>query len=228
MARLYTMGSLVTRCKRRADKENDNHISTEEWKALIHEVYGELWSEISACIPRYFETTTTITANGSASYDEPTAILSTIRIARVDSSGREHPLRELRSQDEAAYVGLTGGDAVGWTLVDDQLFLYPNPSSGTYRWYYLPQPTDLTGYADDDNIDVVSPEGEAFLIWGVAAIALAKSESNASLALAKQEAARERLQYWAANRNLAEGHSRPVEDDDGLPSRFGPDGWERW
>lgn len=226
MPRRYTSIELVTRCKRRADKENDRHITTAEWKALMSEVYGELWGEISACIERYFETTETVTADGSASYDEPDDHLSTIRIARVDSSGREFPLRELRSQDEASFVGLTVNDAVGYTHVDNQLFLYPSPSSGTYRWYYLPQPPDLSSYADDDLVDVMTADGEAFLIWGVAAIALAKSESNSSLALAKQEAARERVQYWAANRNLADSSSRPVDDGD-IDRRFGPDGWER-
>lgn len=227
MPRTYAMSTIRTRCKRRADVEFDTHISDAEWNALISEVYGELFTEISSCIQRYFETSTTVTATGATSYDEPTDHMSTIRIARVDASGRQHPLKQLRSQDEAHVIGSTGGDAAYWTLVDDQLFLYPNPPSGSYKWFYLAQPPDLSSYADGDLVDVHTPDGEAFLIWGVAAIALAKSESNSSLALAKQEAARERVQYWAANRNLAEGSSRPTDNDDG-PSRFGPDGWERW
>ena len=227
MPRLFAMSTIRTRCKRRADQENSTFIADAEWNALISEVFGELWSEVSACCQRYFETSDTVTATGAASYTEPSDHYSTIRIARVDASDREYALEPLRIQDEAAFKGLTG-QARYWALVDDQLFLYPNPPSGTYKWYYLQQPTDLSEYVDADLVDVVTPDGEAFLIWGVAAIALAKSESNASLALAKQEAARERLQYWAANRNLVDGRSRAVEGDDAWPGRFGPDGWERW
>ena len=225
MPRTFAMSVIRGRCKQRADQENSSLISDSEWNALISEVYGELFSEVAACLERYFESTTTVTATGATSYNEPTDHYSTIRIARV-SSGRQYPLRQLRSQDEAHLIGVPGGDAVYWTLVDDQLFLYPNPSSGSYKWYYIAQPPDLSAYADGDLVDLVSPDGEAFLIWGVAAIALAKAESNPSLALSRQEAARERVQYWAANRNLAEGRSRPVEDIDA--GRFGPDGWERW
>lgn len=227
MPRTFAMSTLRTRIKRRADQENSSLISDSEWNALISEVYGELSSEVAACIQRYFETTTTVTATGAASYTEPTTHLSTIRIARVDASGRQHPLRQLRSQDEAHYIGFAGGDATHWTLVDNQLFLYPKPSSGSYKWYYLAQPTDLSAYADGDLVDVITPDGEAFLIWGVAAIGLAKAESSSAEARSQQEAARERLQYWAALRNLAEGRSRPIDQDDG-PTRYGPDGWERW
>lgn len=228
MPRTKTMATIRTACKRRADQENSSFVADAEWNALISEVYGELFTEVAACIERYFESTSTVTATGATSYNEPTDLLSTIRIARVDASGRQYPLRELRSQDEVHLIGSTGGDATYWALVDDQLYLYPKPSSGTYKWYYLPQPPDLSSYADADLVDLITPAGEAFVIWGVAAIALAKAESNASLANARQEAAREQIQYWAANRNLAEGKSRPVEDIDATSSRLGPDGWERW
>jgi hypothetical protein len=207
--------------------ENSSLISDSEWNALISEVYGELFSEVAASIERYFESVATVTATGATSYDEPTDHLSTIRIARVDSSGRQCHLKELRSQDEVHFIGARGSDAAYWALVDDQLFLYPNPSSGSYKWYYLPQPPDLASYADGDLVDVYCPAGLKFLVWGVAAIALAKAESNSQLALQKQEQARDEVQYWAANRNLAEGKSRPIEDIEGS-ARFGPDGWERW
>ena len=84
MPRRYTMSSLVARCKKRCDMATDDSISDTEWKELIDEVYAELWAEVSGTGRRYFETSTTITADGSASYSEPEGHMGTVRVARVD------------------------------------------------------------------------------------------------------------------------------------------------
>lgn len=227
MPRLLTMGTIVTRAQEAADMVGDDAISTSMWKWFISMVYGdELWPEVSlGALDRYFETSTTITADGSASYDEPDAHFSTVRIVRVDSEGREFDLAKLRQGDEHAYKGQTGSDAVAYAHVDDLLFLYPAPSSGTYKWYYQQQPTDIAEYADDDVVDVVVPAGESLLIWGVAAMALAHHKQDASFALSQKAAALPRLQFQAANRNSTESRSRgPVVDDD---DSFKPPTWDR-
>lgn len=214
MPRRFTMGTLVTRWQQLADMVGDDSILSPEWKTYGSQVYGEMWSEVSLAAGRYFETSTTVVANGSASYTEPLDHESIVRIARViDAAGRERPLSELRPQDEVSVRGRTG-DALYYTLVDDQLFLFPKPSSGTYKWYYQQQPTDLSTFADGDIVDVVSPAGEAFLNWGVVAIAHAKHKKDPSFALMQQEKARERLQVWAANRNMYEPRIRGGVDDD--------------
>lgn len=207
MPRRYTMATLVTRCQQRCDLENDDSIATAIWKSFISEVYGELWSEISLTGRRYFETSTTVAATGATSYTEPTGHLSTVKICRVLDGGFEEPLRELSVDEQPHYRGLTG-EAKAWALVDDQLFLYPNPSSGSYKWYYTQQPTDLSSYADGDVVDVVTASGEAFLIWGVAVLALAKQQKSVELALMQKERHRELVQVWAANRNLHEAVQR--------------------
>lgn len=225
MPRLLTMGTIVTRAKQVADMANDDSIADVVWKWFISMVYGdELWPEVSlGALDRYFETSTTITADGSTSYDEPAAHFSTVRIVRVDASGREFELTQLRQGDELAYKSLTG-DAVAWTHVDDQLFLYPAPSSGTYKWYYQQQPTDLSGYGDSDVVDVVVPAGESLLIWGVAAMALQHHKQDASFALQQKAAALPRVQFQVANRNSSETRTRgPVVDDDEVT--YGADGW---
>jgi hypothetical protein len=223
MPRKYEMGELVERCKKRCDLEHDESIADAEWKALISEMYGELWSVVSETGMRYFETSTTIIANGSASYLEPESHYSTLQVTRVDASGHEVPLLELMHQEEP-YVKGTTGDARYWTLVDDRLYLYPAPSSGSYKWYFIAQSTDLSDYANDQVVDVVSPHGEAFLIWGVAVKALAKSESSVQLAMAERDAARERLEYWAAQRVIGEGRRRVTPDS--MDTRFRAPRWE--
>ena len=220
------MVTAITRAQQLADMENDDSIAPAIWKWFASMVYGELWPEVSmGAQKRYFETSTTISADGSASYDEPSDHFGTVRVTRVDGDGREHELRELRTGEEVAYRGLTG-EAIGFTTVDDQLYLYPNPSSGTYKWYYQQQPTDISNYADDDVIDVVVPSGEAFLIWGMAALALHRQQKNAQMALNEKTAAHGRVQWEAANRNARATSTRgPAELDDDRVYR--PPTWER-
>ncbi len=212
------MSVLVTRCKQRADKENDEHISSSEWKALISEKYGELYGLVSEVGLRYFETITTITATGATSYGEPTDHLSTIGLVFVSSGGLQTPLIEIMPSETHAFAGLTG-EARYFTLVDDRIYLYPNPSSGSYRLTYIPQSPDLSAYLDADLVDVVNPDGEAFLIWGVSILAKSKSESDVQLALQREAAARDRLTFWASQRALSEGRRRVPAD--GFYNPFG-------
>lgn len=220
MPRRLLTSAVIERAQQRADMVNDDSIARAEWLSYASEVYGEMGSEVTILVSRYFETSTTIPADGSVSYDEPEAHHSTIRIVEVMDDGTERPLRELEPFEEAAYRGRTG-IAEGWIHLDDQLYLCPAPSSGSFKWYYAAQPTDLSSYADADVIDVICPAGEAFLIWGMAALAKAKGGKDPSLALQKQEQARGQLQVWCANHNLTDVRTRgPVDyaDDDGRPS----------
>lgn len=206
------MGTLVTRCQQRCDRENDNHISTGEWKSLISEQYGELWGIVAGTGLRYFETSAIITTTGDASYDEPADHLGTVLIARVDTNGGRRDLEEIQAQERARWIGRTG-DAYCYSLVDDQIYLYPTPPLGqNYEILYIPQPTDISGYLDSDPVDIVNADGLAFMIWGVAVKALAKSESDVQLAISEREASRGRLADWATERSFLSQRRRQVDD----------------
>ncbi|HSN26170.1 MAG TPA: hypothetical protein VLT45_07785 [Kofleriaceae bacterium] len=223
MARRYTMATLVESWKQLAGMKNDDSIADPVWKSFGNMVYGEMWSEVSPG-DRYFETSYSFTANGSASYTEPVGHFSTMRIARVLDDGTEYDLDEVPASDEAEYRGRTG-DAVAYALIDDQLYLLPKPSSGSYVWYYTQQPTDISAYADVDVVDVVSPPGEQFLAWGVVALALHNQRRDASFAMAEREKARTQLQHWAANRNLVGGGQRGLIENEFMfttPGDWGP------
>lgn len=210
------MSDLVTRCKRRCDKENDLSISDAEWKALISEQYGDLWSTVAETGLRYFETKTTITTDGSTSYAEPTDHYATVGVDFMinTTTGLRRELDEAMAQERVKWSGLTG-EARAYSLVDDRLYLYPVPPSGqTYEWLYMQQPTDLANYGDSDVVDVVTPDGEAFLIWGVAVKAHAKGESDPMLAIQEREQARVRLAEWAALRAFTQPRRRVVKWND--------------
>lgn len=213
MPRRYLMSDLLARIRKRADIVHDDSIEDDDIKEDMEEVYAELWPEISRSGNRYFETSTTIPADGSASYDEPTGHFSTVRVCRVLDDGTEEPLRELQAGEEPKWRGTTGEQACAYTHVDDLLYLYPAPSSGTYKWYYRYQPTNLSTYADSQAVDVGVPAGLAFMVWGTAAIQLGKGEKDVRLALQQKEAAMGRVILEAAEKST-ETRSVFIADDD--------------
>jgi hypothetical protein len=221
------MSELVTRCKRRVDQENADHIASAEWKALISEAYGELFQTVADAGLQYFEYTSTITTDGSSYYDEPSDHLATVSLDRViDAAGRRRTLREIMAQERSAWAGRSGSEALVFALVDDRIYLYPTPPSGlTYELLYIPQSPDLSSYDDDDVVDVVTADGEAFLIWGVAVKALAKAERNVQLAMAEREAARQRLLEWAVQRAFNQPRRRYVDEFDASSPAISEGDW---
>jgi len=211
MARLLLMSDVVLRCQRRADQEGDNTISTPEWKSLISEQYGHLYSAVVSAGMRYFESTQTITATGASSYALPSDHDETIGVDRVldATSGRAVPLGEMMIQERTVYSGLTG-DANAYAIVGQTVELYPKPPSGTYLHKYVPQATDLSSLADTGTFDVVTGDGEAFLIWGVAVKAIAKKKDDPNLALAERNAAEARFLADVQRRALVNPRRRVI------------------
>lgn len=210
MPRLITMGTLVTRCKQRADMESDDFISTAEWKSLISEKYGELYGVVVDTGSRYFESSSTITATGATSYAEPSDHSRTIGMDRLDGTRRCPVFGPIEPAERHIYSG-DGGTARYFAHVDDQIILYPNPTSGTYYLLYVPQATDLSAYADGTAVDVCDEAGESFLIWGVSIMAKSKGESDVRLAMEREAAAKERLVTWAARRRLLEPRRKVID-----------------
>jgi len=222
------LSDLVIRCQRRADREGDPAIAPFEWKAAISEQYRELVGLIDGTGMRYFESTSTIPATGAASYSEPADQLSFIGIDFLydgTTTGRRRALRELMVQERNFYSGQTG-EAIGYSFVGRQIHLYPNPVSGTYELLYVPQAPDLSVAADSTTVDLVVPDGEAFMLWGVAVKILAKSEQDPSTAMRERELARGRVEEWAVLRALNEPRRRYVHRND--DRSFGYRNWPWW
>lgn len=218
MPRLIEMGTLLLRCKQRADKTGDDFIGgsdTAEWHRLISEVYGaDVFQVVTDTGLRYFETTATLTTAGVAYVTEPLNIAKVVRLDYIESATQRTELIEVTSQEQAALTGLTGSAPVYFALVDDRIYLYPTPATGlTLEIVYVPQAPDLSGYASTACVDVVSADGEACVIWGVAALAKIKSSQDASIYLQKQEQHRDRLQGWAADRVITQARRRPAADE---------------
>jgi hypothetical protein len=216
MPRRLAMSTLVTRCQQRADKVGNDFILAAEWRSMISEVYGaDVFSVVAATGGRYFETTATLTTTGAAYVDEPADHLTTVRVAYVDATGLHHELAELTVAEEGRLLGRAAGAwATHYTVVDDRLYLFPTPPTGqTYEVRYTPQATDLSDYADGDLVDLVTPDGEACLYWGVAVLARSKASQDVTLHVRKHDEHRMRLMEWAAERSMTEPRRRDVDHE---------------
>jgi hypothetical protein len=225
--RSVTLGTLVTRCQQRADKENDSSIGTTEWKTLVSEMVGELHELADEAGHRYFETTATITATGASSYTVPADHLATIRIVKVDANGRNpRKLVEVQVHDDEHPLSGQTGEARFYAVIGQTIEFYPNPASGSYRHRYVPQPADLGSSDDSTAVDLITPDGEALVVWGVAVKAMAKAQDDVQVAMMERDAARERVKTWLNGRSLVTPRRMmPVADDlDSYP--FDPE--RRW
>lgn len=218
------MSDLVLRCQRRADMENDTTISKPEWKALISEQYGHLYSTVVKAGMRYFETTDVITATGATSYALPSDHDETIGIDRIlDSLGNKTSLDELMVQERNMWAGSTG-DAMAYSVVAQTIILFPRPTTGTYNHVYIAQSPDVSALSDEATVDVVTADGEAFLIWGVTVKSKSKRDQDPSLAIAERNAAEGRFMEDCTLRAFVNPRRRVVrpspaytyDDDDGL------------
>ena len=220
--RSVLLSAIVTRCKQRADMENDSHIGATEWQTLISEMVGELHELADEAGARYFETTATITATGASSYTLPTDHLSTVRICKAEASGRRMPpVREVQAHDADGHLRGQTGDARYYAVIGQTIEFYPNPGSGSYAHVYVPQPVDLGAVADTTAVDLICPAGEAFVVWGVSVKAKSKSESAVQVDMAEREAARGRLWTWLLNRHLTTQRRHGGDDEfDGDPGVY--------
>ena len=233
MARNFTLGALVTRCRERSDMEAGGLIDDTEFKGYISTVYAELHELLSQSGLRFFESIQTITSvtdngDGGGYIALPADYLGTIGVDYQYSTNERRELREIMAQERNLYGGSNAGEAYAYAIVGANLILYPKPaSSQTYKHHYNPMPTDLSASADATVVDVVVPAGEDFVIWGVVRMALAKEESDTSMAERSFERARMRIEEAAQLRAITSPRRRIVDDEQMLydPADFYP--WRR-
>lgn len=213
MARSLTVAQLIDRGKKRADMEDSDLLSDAEWQQNLSQVFGELYEEVADSGMRYYETEETITTDGSASYALPSDHFSSIGLDYLDGTRRVE-VEEGMIDERNRYSGSSGGRASQWAMVGANIVLYPTPASGqTYYHVYVPQPADLSAVATSTSLDVITPAGEAFIVWGLSALAKAKEESDVRLDMAERARAFDRLRDWAMKRSLITPRRSMMEDD---------------
>lgn len=233
MSRNIQMGTLVTTCQRQVDMEGDSSISVPTWKRYISRQYAHLYSVVVKAGLRYFESTSIFTATGAASYPLPADHDEYIGVDRAVDVATDNwtELGEVMVQERNRYGGQTG-DATGFAVIGQTVVLYPRPTTGTYRLVYVPQSPDLATLADSTDVDVVTGDGEDFLVWGVAAKALGQVSRDPSQAMAERNEAAVRFAEDVQRRALVNPRRRvPVRPpmgswyDDMDPLSLDPASW---
>jgi len=211
MARTFTLLTLVNRARKRVDMENDDSISLSEWKEMVSEMYAELHAVIVETGARVFEATQNLTAGSTAL---PADHLSTIGVDYVydTTADKRRALDELMVQERNELRGLTG-ESQFYAHEGANIVLYPTPIAGqTYKHLYVPIPTDYSASADGTAIDVVTPHGDQFIIWGVTMLACHKVERDPRDAERHFEKYREKVTEWGVLRFLHATRRQVVRD----------------
>ena len=213
------MSDVRTRALQQADLDTDAAFALSPLvNAMMSTQYGDLYGVAAAAGYRYFEYSTTFTTTGTNTLAEPVDHLSTVdTLERVLPGGRLRRLQQIMPQERAMWAGRTG-HARKWEMVDDTIYLYPTPPTGDqYILRYVAQPPDLTLYADSSVIDLVTPDGQGFMIWGCVVRFLARIRSDVTLAIQEREQARARFMDWARRRAFNEPQRMIVDDQDDGP-----------
>lgn len=193
---------------------------------LTNDASGSVGNQLSSEDVADADFVITNMTGGGGSYILPKDYLSTVRVDYVVSSttGERRPLYELTAQENHVYSASGAGEATAYELIDGFLHLWPVPPvSQSYRHTYIRQPVKLDSATTSAKVDVISPDGEEFILWGVAVKALAKEESEVGLHRAERDEALARVIRWAVNRNLNNSRRVPDPEDVG-----GFDPSERW
>lgn len=221
MPRRYAMTVLILRAQQRVDMVNDGLIDRDEWCTLISEAYGELYNIVWEVGNEYFEYTEILTTDGTNVLDEIADHLSTVELTYLvngTTDGLRRDLRPAEAQERSRLSGRTGEPRY-YALVDDKIYLYPTPVTGTVlELRYVPQPPELVEFFEDEEVlvDVVTPDGLTFLLETVAMKAKAKAEIEAGVHAAEREAARLRFTESAVLRSINTGHHRVIDKGGGL------------
>ena len=199
--------------------------------ALTHDAKGRIGNQLSSETVADADFVVTNMTGGGGRYVLPTNYMASIGVDYLVSSstGERRELYELMIQ-ERNYASSVAGAAEAYAYALEGLFLrlYPQPPSGqVYYHTYVPQAPDLASAGTSTYVDVVTPDGENFLLWAAALIALQKEESDIRGALAERERARARVEEWATLRALNSPRRRIVDEGRFGGYRDAGDWWPR-
>ena len=217
MPRRFFVSALLTRIRQVTDTESDDHITDAFLQTHLATIYGALWGAVCETGYRYFETRASLVSDGSNVLPEPAALFAHVGLDFIDPSGIRYELYEIMAQERTtvAQPWVTGTRPRYFELIDDEFRIYPTPPSGSnFELLYIPQPPDLTDAAPTDLVDVVTPDGEAFLTYGVSLLVNARKEQDPALMTAEREAARQRLVDWASMRAFHQPRRQVVQSSD--------------
>lgn len=197
MARSFTLAEMTTMIRQRCDLEGSTHVTDGEIQTLISSAVAQLHSILVNSGLRYYESEDPVTTvAGTATYALPAAYFGTVGVDYVEASGTRRALVEFMAQDRNYFTSTGQGLPQAYAVVGANLVLYPTPNAVySVKHVYIPQPTKYTSATSSaTSVDVVTPDGEEFVVSTAAVWALLKEESDVSVHKQNALEARQRIE----------------------------------
>ena len=149
MTDIVSLSELRLLARQRADMENSQFISDDEWRRMINRSYAELYDLVvtSANSEDYFLKSDTISlVNGTDSYDLP-ADFYKMRGVDINSGGSSTPLRRYNfSQRNVGSLYAIASD-MRYHVQGSKIIFNPTPSTtDTVTLWYIPSPKKFLEY----------------------------------------------------------------------------------
>jgi hypothetical protein len=179
--------------------ENSDFVSDSELTTHVNNSGCEL-HECLVTADIYSVATQTLTITGAESYSLDAAFFRVLQVVRVDGDTLI-PLRQIDVRQRTNFLTNEQPDAGAWLLMGSSIYLYPKPSSGTYKVLYIPQWTALSSGSDS----VTIPNGwDEYIVVDCAIKCLAKEESGTDHLQAERDRLLERIYAAAHHRQWAD------------------------
>lgn len=200
MASNITLLDLRNACKDRADMQNSNFITDDEWNRYINSAAKELYEILILKGLQYTTTTDTISLNGTDdTYDLPSNFFKLVGVDH-NINNETYPMEEYTFQNRNLYNQQNTQRYLRYRLVgEDMIRFNPKPSAQEITIWYDPVLATLSD--DTDTLNGVNG-WEEYVIVRSALWAKIKEESETGDL--KQDIAflRDRIETAAENRDL--------------------------
>ena len=149
MTDIVSLSELRLLAQQRADMENSQFITADEWRRMINRGYAELYDLIvtSANSEDYFLKSSTISlTSGSATYDLPTDFYKS-RGVDLNTGGAKVPLRRYNFAERNAGGLYSVASDMRYHIQGNSIVFNPEPaSSDTVTIFYIPSPAKFQEY----------------------------------------------------------------------------------
>ena len=149
MTDIVSLSELRLLAQQRADMENSQFITNDEWRRMINRGYAELYDLIvtSANSEDYFLKSSTISlTSGTATYDLPTDFYKS-RGVDLNTGGAKVPLRRYNFAERNAGGLYSVASDMRYHIQGNSIVFNPEPaSSDTVTIFYIPSPAKFQEY----------------------------------------------------------------------------------
>jgi hypothetical protein len=202
-----TLTNLTDRAKQMADLVGSSFVSSTEWTTWINSGLMELYDIVVAAYEDYFTTSTTSTISSGSSFSLPAAFYKLRGIDYQITSADylnvlQYSFNDRNRQTQGLYTARGSDSSRRYRMIADTVEITPSDrATGTYRIWYIPAATALSGGSDTIPTALSKAGWEEYIVLYAAVKAKLKGEEDASDMENQKTLLAARITSMAANRN---------------------------